>query len=129
MAKVNRRSPRPGTRLATSQAGTGRSPARAAAIAAGALAGALSGAAPLHAQTTDMSKVTCANYLTLPALDQAQLVIWLAGYYAGGAGRPAIDVAVSRAALPALTELCTKTPQIPLIGAETRAFFALPPNQ
>ena len=81
------------------------------------------------AQTTDLARVTCANFLTLPASDQAQLTLWLAGYYAGSAQRPVIDPALTSAAPAALAELCTKSPQVPLIGAETRPLFVLPPNQ
>lgn len=81
------------------------------------------------AQTTDMSNVTCANFLTLATSDQAQLALWLAGYYAGSAQRPSINPALTSAAPAALLELCTKTPAVPLIGAETRVLFVLPPNQ
>lgn len=81
------------------------------------------------AQTTDLARVTCANFLTLPASDQAQLTLWLAGYHAGSAQRPVIDPTRTSKAPAALTELCTKTPQILLIGTETRPLFVLPPNQ
>jgi HdeA/HdeB family len=84
---------------------------------------------PVMAQTTDLARVTCANFLTLSASDQAQLALWLAGYYAGSAQRPVIEPARTAAAPAALAELCTKTPQIPLISAETRSLFVLPPNQ
>lgn len=84
---------------------------------------------PALTQTTDLARVTCANFLTLPASDQAQLTLWLAGYYAGSAQRPVIDPALTSAAPAALAELCTKSPQVPLIGAETRPLFVLPPNQ
>lgn len=84
---------------------------------------------PVSAQTTDLARVTCANFLTLSASDQAQLTLWLAGYYAGSAQRPVIEPARAAAAPAALAELCTKTPQILLISAETRPLFVLPPNQ
>jgi HdeA/HdeB family len=103
---------------------TRRRAARSIAIAA-----ILSGISPLAAQTTDLGRVTCADFLTLAAPDQAQLALWLAGYYAGAAQRPVIDRAKSGATPAALQELCTKTPQIPLIGLETRPLFVLPPNQ
>lgn len=86
-------------------------------------------ALPAMAQTTDLARATCADFLTLQASDQAQLALWLAGYYAGGAQRPTVDPARTAAAPAALLELCTKTPQFPLIGAETRSLFVLPPNQ
>ena len=94
-----------------------------------ALAALVASGGPAMAQTTDLARATCANFLTLPASDQAQLALWLAGYYAGSAQRPVIDPALTSAAPAALAELCTKTPQIPLIGAETRPLFVLPPNQ
>jgi hypothetical protein len=81
------------------------------------------------AQTTDISNVTCANFLTLNAADQAQLALWLAGYFAGSAQRPVINRALTGAAPAALLQLCTKMPAILLIGAETRPLFVLPPNQ
>lgn len=77
----------------------------------------------------DLARASCADFLTLQASDQAQLALWLAGYFAGSAQRPVIDPTRTAAAPAALLEMCTKTPQIPLIGAETRPLFVLPPNQ
>jgi hypothetical protein len=74
--------------------------------------------------TTDMSTVTCANFLTLSPTDQAQLALWMAGYFAGSAQRPVIDRSLTAVAPAALAELCAKSPQVPLIGAETRPLFA-----
>lgn len=76
--------------------------------------------------TTDMSNVACANYLTLSPTDQSQLALWMAGYFAGSAQRPVIDRSRTAVAPAALTELCTKSPQIMLIGPETRPLFAAP---
>lgn len=84
---------------------------------------------PAMAQTTDLTNVSCANFLTLNASDQAQLALWLAGYYAGAAQRPVINPAITGAAPAALLQLCTQTPAVPLIGVETRPIFVLPPNQ
>ena len=99
------------------------------ALRSGLVTGVMACCGPAIAQTTNMATVTCANFLTLSSPEQVQLSLWLAGYYAGNAQRPVIDPARTSAAPAALTELCTKTPQIVLIGAETRALFVSPPNQ
>jgi hypothetical protein len=81
------------------------------------------------AQATDLARATCTDFLTLSASDQGQLALWLAGYYAGITQRPLVDPARAAAAPATLAELCTKTPQVSLIGEETRALFVLAPNQ
>lgn len=83
-------------------------------------------ALPCHAQPVDLTGATCADFSKMSEDDRNQLALWLAGYYAGGAQRPHLDVSRITAAPGALAELCGKTPQTPLVGAETRAVF-MPP--
>jgi hypothetical protein len=74
------------------------------------------------------SPATCADFSAMTGNDQSQLVLWLAGYYAGGAQRPLLDVEKVTAAPAELLALCGKTPQLPLVGAETRAVFLPAPT-
>lgn len=84
------------------------------------------GAAPAQAQPVDMTGATCADFSKMGADDRNQLALWLAGYYAGSAQRPHLDPTRISAAPDALSELCGKAPQTPLLGVETRAVF-MPP--
>ena len=83
-------------------------------------------ALPPQAQPLDLTGATCADFSKMGADARNQLALWLAGYYAGGAPRPHLDVSRIAAAPEALAELCGKAPQTPLVGAETRAVF-MPP--
>lgn len=84
------------------------------------------GALPARAQPIDMTGATCADFSKMGGDDRNQLALWLAGYYAGSAQRPHLDPARIAAAPDALSEVCGKAPQTPLVGAETRAVF-MPP--
>lgn len=68
----------------------------------------------------DLSSATCAQFMALSRVDRDQIVLWLAGFYAGGAQRPRIDVGLLASASRAMDELCARTPAAPLIGQETR---------
>lgn len=95
---------------------------------AGALGVALPFAArPAAAEPLDLSRASCADFVAMSETDRSQLSLWLAGYYAGGAQRPLLDPERIAAAPAALAELCAKSPQMPLVGAETRAAF-MPPS-
>jgi hypothetical protein len=68
----------------------------------------------------DLGNATCAQFLSLSRMEKDQIVLWLAGYYAGSAQRPRIDVSLLAGASNALDELCAKAPATSLIGQETR---------
>jgi hypothetical protein len=68
----------------------------------------------------DLGNATCAQFMGLSRMDKDQIVLWLAGYYAGAAQRPRIDVSLMAGASAALDELCLKAPATSLIGQETR---------
>lgn len=99
---------------------------RRVAVLAGMMA-ALCPADMARAEPIDLMRATCADFVAMNANDRGQISIWLAGYFAGGAQRPLLDIAKITAAPDALTELCAKTPQAALVGAETRAVFIPPP--
>ncbi|KQU50887.1 hypothetical protein ASG72_13740 [Bosea sp. Leaf344] len=80
-------------------------------------------AMPAGAQQLNLLAATCADFSGMSETDRSQLSLWLAGYFAGGAQRPEIDLGRVAAAPAALSELCAKTPQAPLISAESRAVF------
>jgi len=88
----------------------------------------LAPAGATHAESIDLTRATCAEFSAMTSNDQSQLVLWLAGYYAGGAQRPLLDVEKVTAAPAELLSLCGKTPQLPLLGAETRAVFLPAPT-
>lgn len=76
-----------------------------------------------HAEGVDLTRATCADFSAMSENDQTQLSLWLAGYFAGSAMRPLLDLEKITAAPAGLTALCSKSPQLPLVGAETRAVF------
>jgi hypothetical protein len=80
------------------------------------------------AESLDLTRATCADFMTMSGDDQDQLSLWLAGYFAGGAQRPLIDTEKVTAAPAALRALCGKSPELPLVGAETRAVIMPPPT-
>ena len=84
---------------------------------------AIAGTAHAQAQGIDLMRATCADYVGMGSNDQSQLALWLAGYYAGLAQRPTLDLDRITAAPGELAALCAKSPQQALIGAETRAIF------
>ena len=88
--------------------------------AAALLLGSLSGA---RAESVDLTRASCADFVAMSENDQTQLSLWLAGYFAGSAMRPLLDLEKITAAPAGLTALCSKSPQLPLVGAETRAVF------
>ncbi len=76
-----------------------------------------------QAEGIDLTRASCADFTAMSENDQTQLSLWLAGYFAGSAMRPLLDLEKITAAPAGLTALCTKSPQLPLVGAETRAVF------
>jgi len=80
-------------------------------------------ASPALPQSADLSGATCAAYLEQPAGDRRQFGLWLHGYYAGAAQRPAIDRDKLQAALDAIEKACERNGAMPLIGAEARSLF------
>jgi hypothetical protein len=79
------------------------------------------------AETLDLSQASCSDFAAMNEDDRTQLSLWLAGYFAGGAMRPLLDLEKILAAPAALGALCEKTPQAPLIGPEARAVFITAP--
>lgn len=82
-------------------------------------------AAPIgaRAEGVDLTRASCADFTAMSENDQTQLSLWLAGYFAGSAMRPLLDLEKITAAPAGLTALCAKSPQAALVGAETRAIF------
>ncbi|RDJ24121.1 hypothetical protein DWF00_03275 [Bosea caraganae] len=80
-----------------------------------------------RAQSIDLTRATCADFSGMNGNDQAQLSLWLAGYFAGGGQKPLLDLDKIIAAPAALQALCGKSPQLSLLSAETRAVFAPAP--
>jgi hypothetical protein len=71
----------------------------------------------------DLTRASCADFAAMNENDQTQLSLWLAGYFAGSAMRPVLDLEKITAAPAGLAALCAKSPQLPLVGAETRGVF------
>lgn len=80
-----------------------------------------------QAESVDLTRATCADFAGMNGNDQAQLSLWLAGYFAGGAQKPLLDLDKINAAPGALQALCGKSPQLSLLSAETRAVFVPAP--
>jgi hypothetical protein len=80
-----------------------------------------------QAQSVDLTRATCADFTGMNGNDQAQLSLWLAGYFAGGAQKPLLDLDKVHAAPAELQALCGKSPQLSLLSAETRAIFVPAP--
>lgn len=83
----------------------------------------LSAPSSARAQGLDLTRASCADFVAMSENDQTQLSLWLAGYFAGSAMRPLLDLEKITAAPAGLAALCSKSPQLPLVGAETRAVF------
>ena len=99
---------------------------RRVAVLAGTMA-ALCPAGMARAEPIDLMRASCADFVAMNGNDRSQISLWLAGYFAGAAQRPMLDIEKIAAAPEALAQLCSKTPQAALIGAETRAVFIPPP--
>jgi len=97
--------------------------ARSFVIATALLAAALCSPASVYAEDIDLARASCADFSAMNQNDQTQLSLWLAGYFAGSAMRPLLDLEKIMAAPAAIGALCAKSPQLPLVGAETRAVF------
>lgn len=80
------------------------------------------------AEVLDLSRASCTDYASMSENDRTQLSLWLAGYFAGSAMRPLLDPDRIAMAPAALAELCAKSPQTALVGAETRAVFIAAPT-
>ncbi|WP_310149360.1 HdeA/HdeB family chaperone [Bosea sp. BE125] len=118
----------PNRRLAAAAAPGGRKtamvlPMQRSFLLAAALAASMLGGNRVNAEALDLMRATCADFVAMNGNDRNQLSLWLAGYYAGAAQRPLIDLDKIMSAPAELAALCAKTPQLPLVGAETRAVF------
>ena len=71
----------------------------------------------------DVSRLTCAQFLQLRQSDREQLLVWLAGYYAGGAQRPVINGRLLTESAGAIDTLCRNSPAAPMIGDQMRALI------
>lgn len=87
--------------------------------------GAASGA---RAEGVDLTRASCTDFMAMNENDQTQLSLWLAGYFAGSTMRPLLDLEKITAAPAALMALCAKSPQLALVGAETRSVFIPAPS-
>lgn len=81
-----------------------------------------------RAEALDLTRASCSDFAAMNETDKTQLSLWLAGYFAGSAMRPLLDLDKITAAPAALTELCSKSPQLGLVSAETRAVFIPAPT-
>ncbi len=81
--------------------------------------------APAAAQSRsiDMAKAGCTQFMALAKADKEQVMLWLAGFYAGAAQRPVLEIGMIGSAVGALDELCTKTPATTLLGDATRSML------
>jgi hypothetical protein len=76
----------------------------------------------------DISRLTCAQFVELRQSDREQLLVWLAGYYAGGAQRPIINGRLLTESAGAIDALCRTNPATPMIGSQMRALITgMPP--
>ncbi|KPF72831.1 hypothetical protein IP69_03005 [Bosea sp. AAP35] len=85
-------------------------------------------ASGVQAEGVDLTRARCTDFTAMSENDQTQLSLWLAGYFAGSAMRPLLDLEKITAAPTALMALCTKSPELALVGAETRAIFIPAPT-
>lgn len=102
--------------------------ARPLLAAAALLAAPLLPLAEARAEGVDLARASCADFIAMSENDQTQISLWLAGYFAGSAMRPLLDLEKITAAPAGLAALCSKSPQLPLVGAETRAVFMPAPT-
>lgn len=91
------------------------------------LAAALLTAPGAYAEGVDLSRASCGDFTAMSESDQTQLSLWLAGYFAGSAMRPMLDLEKIAAAPAGLAAHCAKSPQAPLVSGETRAIFMTAP--
>lgn len=77
----------------------------------------------VRAEGVDLTRASCADFSAMSENDQTQLSLWLAGYFAGSAMRPLLDLEKITAAPAGLAALCSKSPQLPLVGPEARGVF------
>lgn len=77
----------------------------------------------VRAEGIDLARASCADFIAMSETDQTQLSLWLAGYFAGSAMRPLLDLEKITAAPAGLVALCSKAPQLPLVGPEARSVF------
>lgn len=91
------------------------------------LTGQLGAGSAARAEGVDLSRASCADFTAMSENDQTQLSLWLAGYFAGSAMRPTLDLEKIAAAPASLAAHCAKSPQAPLVSGETRAIFITAP--
>jgi HdeA/HdeB family len=84
---------------------------------------ALLGAGGVFAQPVELARLTCGRLLDLPQPEGERLIVWLHGYYAGAAQKPALDGGQFETATQAIREACGRDRALALIGAEARAIF------
>ena len=110
-------------------AGSMRQPARRRLPAVLAAVALICGTALVRAQEgNDVSRLTCAQFVQLRQPDREQLLVWLAGFYAGSAQRPVINGRLLTESAGAIDALCRAAPATPLIGDQMRALVTgLPP--
>jgi hypothetical protein len=79
-----------------------------------------SGPALAQSRSIDMSKAGCTQFMALAKADKEQVLLWLAGFYAGAAQRPMLEIGMISSAAASLDELCAKAPATTLLGEATR---------
>jgi hypothetical protein len=89
---------------------------RVLAVALAMLAAASFATAPANAQTVDLSKTSCKEFLTSGKEGIMIIWAWLYGYYADQDADPVVDFAKLTAKGQALAEACQKTPDKDIIS-------------
>ena len=81
-------------------------------IAQLATAAALTTVLPVQAQTTiDVSKITCAQWLTFEVADPKFIALWLSGYYNGKRDNTVVEVQAFQDDIKKLTKFCIGNPE------------------
>ena len=75
-------------------------------------------------ETVDMSKITCAQFLTGQITDSQTLAIWLSGYYNGTRHNTVVDVSTLKKHRFDMVDYCTSHRDMNLMEAIETVFGA-----
>ena len=81
------------------------------------VAAALLAASSARAQVVDMSTITCADFLSRPPEQMANIMFWLEGYYTEDDDPTTIDFAEFRSTLEKLMLYCKDNPTVGVLTA------------
>ena len=70
----------------------------------------------------DMSKITCAQVLAMPADDQNDYAAWMSGWYAQKGGRTFIDMGKFQQNFTSVMDWCAANKSEPVMAGLQRAF-------